>query len=388
VQRFKSTYDEHTSFRLVRGFGVRVIALWCALVVHVSADWPMYRGGPSLRGLASGSLPEKPSLLWTFNSKDEVRGSLAVVGDRVLFGSVDGHLYCVDKNSGKQTWAFKTEAEVESTPLVLGDSVYFGGGDGCFYAVDLEKGSVKWKYKTEDRILGAANYVKGPDGSTRIVFGSYDNFLHCVDAGSGEAIWKYEADDYINGAPAVDGARTVVGGCDAIAHMIDLGDGTKIGGVEVGQPIAGSMAIVDGKVYFGHYGEEVLCIDVTSEAIDWAYKDRDFAYFSTPAVSENRVVIGGRDKRIHCLNREDGAKIWQFKTGGGVDCSPVICDNKVVCGSDDGFLYIVDLKSGNKLWSFEIGEPVQGSPAVADGRIYIGSLDGSVYCFGSAKGKR
>ena len=350
-------------------------------------DWPMFRGAPSLDGVSSGALPDALELLWTYSTEEEVKSSVVVVGDRVLFGSVDGNVYCLDKYTGKKRWAFKTEAEVEATPLVLNNMVYTGSGDGNLYALDLNDGTKRWSYKTEDRVLGAANYVKGPDGKFRIIVGSYDFFLHCVDAETGEGIWKYESADFINGSPAVDGPITVVGGCDAIAHMIDLGNGEKIGGVEVGQPIAGSMAIVDGDVYFGHYGEEVVCIDVATKQVEWTYKNRDFAYFSTPAVSKDLVLIGGRDKRLHAINRVDGTPAWEFRTRGAVDSSPVICGDRVVVGSDDGFLYVVDIDTGEEHWSFEIGEPVQGSPAVADGRIYIGSLDGSVYCFGRNEGK-
>ena len=228
----------------------------------------MFRGDPSLKGVSASVLPKQPKLLWTFNTEDEVKGSIVVVGDKALFGSVDGPL-------------------------------------------------------------------------------------------------------------------TVVGGCDAVAHIIDLGSGEKIGGVEVGSPIAGSMAMIDGQVYFGHYGEEVLALDVKTQKQLWKYEDRKFAYFSTPAVTADRVIIGGRDKRIHCLNRKDGSQVWQFKTRGAVDSSPVVSGDAIVCGSDDGFLYLIDLATGEERWSFEIGEPVQGSPAVAQGRIFIGSLDGSVYCFGS-----
>ena len=83
-------------------------------------------------------------------------------------------------------------------------------------------------YKTGDRVLGAPNYVQGPDGKTRLVFGSYDFFLHCVDAETGAGIWKYESADFINGSPCIDGAKTVVGGCDSIAHTIDLGNGLTL----------------------------------------------------------------------------------------------------------------------------------------------------------------
>ena len=95
------------------------------------------------------------------------------------------------------------------------------------------------------------------------------------------------------------------------------------------------------------------------------------------------MLVGGRDKRLHCLNRSDGRRVWSFAARGKVDSSPVVCGDKVAVGSDDGRLYLVSLNDGQLLWSYEIGQPIDSSPAVAGGKIVIGCNDGNVYCFGA-----
>ena len=123
---------------------------------------------------------------------------------------------------------------------------------------------------------------------------------------------------------------------------------------------------------------------INAGKIAWKFKDRAFAYASSPAVTKDRLVVGCRDKRLHCLDRKTGKRLWAFRTRGKVDSSPVIADGKVIVGSDDGNLYVVSLEDGKKLWSFEIGEAVIAAPAVASGTIVIGAEDGRVYAFGSA----
>ncbi len=123
-------------------------------------------------------------------------------------------------------------------------------------------------------------------------------------------------------------------------------------------------------------------MDLVSDKIVWTYKDKNFPYYSSAAVDERYVVFGGRDKRLHCLNRADGSVVWTFATRGSVDSSPVIAGDRVIVGSEDGRLYIVSLKDGQEAWSYEIGKPVMGSPAVVAGVIYIGAEDGNVYAFG------
>ena len=123
-------------------------------------------------------------------------------------------------------------------------------------------------------------------------------------------------------------------------------------------------------------------VDYKEGKKSWTFHDRNFPYYSTPAVMPGIVVFGGRDKLLHCVKRENGKPVWSFATHGKVDSSPAICGNKVVVGSDDGRLYLVSLDKGQELWSYEVGQPVASSPAVARERIVVGCDDGNVYCFG------
>src|ERR1043165_1200079 len=58
-----------------------------------AVDWPMFRGGPALLGVASVQLPEQPALLWSFKTQGPVKSSAAIAGERVFIGSDDGQLY-------------------------------------------------------------------------------------------------------------------------------------------------------------------------------------------------------------------------------------------------------------------------------------------------------
>ena len=99
-------------------------------------------------------------------------------------------------------------------------------------------------------------------------------------------------------------------------------------------------------------------------------------------MGDQRVVFGGRDKRLHCVQRSDGKEVWSFPTRRKVDGSPVIVGEKVVFGSGDGWVFVLSLKDGSELWSYEIGRPIMSSPAVVDGHILVGANDSRLYCFG------
>jgi outer membrane protein assembly factor BamB len=223
------------------------------------------------------------------------------------------------------------------------------------------------------------------DGSKRLLVGSYDSKLYCFNAADGHELWTYETGSYINGTPAVGevGGKpvAVAGGCDAKLHVVDLVDGKKIREIEASAYIAASVAVSDGRAYVGHYGNEVICADLAAGTVVWTYKDRMFPFFSSPAVTNEVVVLGGRDRRIHCLDRATGKARWVASARGNVDGSPLISGNRVLIGSDDGRLYLLDLADGKERWSYELGDKLSGSPAIADGRVLVGGDSGNLYAF-------
>jgi len=358
----------------------------CLLCLALASAWPMFRGGPELQGVAGGGLPDALELRWTFQAGKAVKSSAAIADGCVFVGCDDGSVRALAADSGKQLWIFKTGDSIESSPLVLDGVVYVGSNDETLYALDAEKGTLKWSYKTEGKITGSPNWFRGPGTKVpRIIVGSHDFKVHCVDAATGTSAWTFETSNYVNGTPAVADGKIVFGGCDGILHTIDADTGKELAAVEAGAYIPGSPAVVDEQAYVAHYGGEILCIDLKSYRVVWRSKHPNAQFFSSPAVTGRFVIIGGRDKRIHCLDRAAGNVCWTSATEGDVESSPAICGDKVVFGSQDGKLRMIRLDTGKPVWSYEIGKDLTASPAVADGLVVIGSGDGNVYAFGAKK---
>lgn len=368
------------------GFAGGTVSGAVAGEARATADaWPMFRGEPSLTGISPAQFLDEPQLLWTHAAGGAVRSSAAIVEGRVYVGSDSEHLHALDLKDGKEIWKYKAEDVIESSPLVLNGVVYFGSGDGMFHAVNAADGTLKWKFQTDDQIIAGPNWIRTDAGQWRIVVGSHDFFLYCLDAETGKKLWSYESTNFINGCAAVADGVTAFGGCDALLHVIDLAEGKQVREIETGAYIGASIALTGQRAYLGHYGNEFLAINLESGETEWKYADRQFPYFSSPAVTKDRVLFGGRDKRMHCLDRATGKPVWTFPTRGRVDSSPVVVDGRVVFGSDDGRLYLLDLESGKETWSYEIGGAISTSPAVIDHTVVIGSQDGNIYCFGKGK---
>jgi outer membrane protein assembly factor BamB len=161
-------------------------------------------------------------------------------------------------------------------------------------------------------------------------------------------------------------------------------DGKEMFLVESGA-YTGASPVLDGeRAYFGTFNYEVLALDLKARRIAWRYADPDtrFPYYSSGALVNGRMILGGRDKIVRALDVRTGKEAWRFATRARVDSSPVIAGGRVYIGSSDGKLYVLDAATGKKISEFDAGAGLTASPAIAGGRVIIGSQDGTLYALG------
>ncbi|HOW72097.1 MAG TPA: PQQ-binding-like beta-propeller repeat protein [Phycisphaerae bacterium] len=344
-------------------------------------DWPMFRGNPALTGVATSALPEKLEVRWKFSAPEAVECTAAISGQTACFGCGDGFLYALHLADGSIRWKYEAKAPIRSSPLVLGNAVYFGDDDGVFHAVDFHSGTRLWTFKTDGEIISSANFA-----GDRLLFGSYDAFLYCLSITDGKLLWKAETQDRVHGSPGVSGDRVLAACCDERLRVFSLGDGKEVASVGMGS-YSGAAAALGGKcVYVGTFSNQVAAIDWTADKVVWRYepKESQFPFFGSAAVTEDLVIIGGRDKALHAIDRSTGERRWIFATKDAIDGSPVVAGKRVFIGSGDGCLYGLALADGKELWRYEAGSPFIASPAVGNECLVIGTQDGLVLCF-SAK---
>jgi outer membrane protein assembly factor BamB len=145
-----------------------------------------------------------------------------------------------------------------------------------------------------------------------------------------------------------------------------------------------SPAVEGNRVYLGTFNNEVLAFDPRASKIIWRYEhpDRKFPFYSSAALSDGKVIVGGRDRMVHAIDAASGKPVWTFATRARVDSSPAVAGGRVYIGSGDGRLYVLDGATGRKDWEFDTGGAVTASPAIAAGRVVVGSTGGTLYCFG------
>ncbi len=142
--------------------------------------------------------------------------------------------------------------------------------------------------------------------------------------------------------------------------------------------------LTDQFAFFGTYENQVLAVNMNTRKVIWHYEhpQRKFPFYSSAAVTGEKVLVGGRDKFLHCLDQKTGKALWTFMTRARIDSSPAVAGNRVYFGSNDGRVYALDIATGKKEWEFEAGSGVSASPAIGQGRLVVGTQDGKLYCFG------
>jgi outer membrane protein assembly factor BamB len=174
-----------------------------------------------------------------------------------------------------------------------------------------------------------------------------------------------------------------VSGCDEILRAIRVADGNELFQVSSGGYTGASAALSGAARFYGNFENQVLAIDLTgtSRPGTTSTPSGSFPFYSSAALPEGRVVLGGRDKVVHCLDAATGAPQWSYTTRARVDSSPAVAGGRVYVGSSDGRLYVLDLAAGSLVQQHELGAPLTASPAIASSRLVIGSEDGLVVCF-------
>jgi outer membrane protein assembly factor BamB len=371
------------------------------LAPAVEGDWPLFRGDPLQTGVARTTLPDRLEVRWKVDLKKGIESTAAIVKDTVYVGCYDEYLHAFDLRTGKPKWKAKL-GPIKAPPSVYRDMVFVGDEDGMFHCVEAATGKKLWEFETDSEITGGANF----DGD-HVIFGSHDASLYCLSikdmqrnwtvrgdltarAVLGSAIslvalpaWRVKTEGPVNGSAVIANGQTFVAGCDSHLHIIDVLKGKTLAKIELSGQAAATVAVVGDKLYVGNMNSEMQGLDLTKRTVQWSYAPkRAQPFFSSAAVTDQYVVVGGRDRLVHALDRLKGETAWTFAADDRVDSSPVIVGKRVYFGSTSGTFYVVDLVKGKEVQSLTLGQRITASPAVAHGCVVIGTTDGLLYCLG------
>ncbi|MBI1312894.1 PQQ-binding-like beta-propeller repeat protein [bacterium] len=395
-----------------------------------AADWARFRG-PNGSGVSADEAPipaewsDSKNLQWKAELPGPGASSPIVVGDRVFVtswsgyadgsdgGSLDSlerHLVCLDRKTGKQLWMSSVAAKLPEesyrgmfaengyashTPVSDGGIVVAFFGKSGVYAYDLE-GKELWNADAgealDQRGWGSASSPILYQDKVIVTASIESHSVIAFDTKTGKKIWKQEADGFGStwGTPVVvgsgDDAELVIGVpyevwalnpengklkwyCEAMASSSMcssvVAQNGVIYGVESGPGGGGSIAIKAG-------GKG----DISKSATLWTGGDR--SRIDTPVVYDGLLYYVSNGV-VSCLDAKTGDRVYQGRLsdgaaggreggdrpergrggfgggrggfgggrGGGQDySSPIIADGKLIFARRSGDVFVV--KTGRK----------------------------------------
>lgn len=244
---------------------------------------------------------------------------------------------------------------------------------GTFNSPDIKTPELLWKFRTDGQIFSSPIIKDGI-----LYIGSNDRFMYAIDASTNKLLWKYATKGQIRSTPAVDEKTVYFAAFDSSVYAVD-----RITGIEKWRFKMRNEGFHKSVNLFG------LNTGSAAQVDPW-----DF-YFSSPALDGNRLYVGSGDSSIYCLDKIQGNKIWEYKTGGIVHSSPAVVDGIVYSGSWDSKIYALDAISGKLIWEFLAGMDTayncfvgfQASPVIREGVLYCGSRDAAMYALDAKTGK-
>ncbi len=277
----------------------------------------------------------KPKWEYKVSEAGLAESSPAVARNLVLVGDLEGVVHAVGAADGKARWTFKTGAEIKSSPVVVGDRVLIGSYDAHLYCLSLD-GALVWKVETKAQVHATPAVRNG----IAYVAGC-DEILRAIRIADGRELFTMSSGSYTAASPAIVGSRAYYGTFESEVLAVDL-DARKLlwryRHPERNFPFYASAAVADGRVFVGGRDKMVHALDATTGKAIWTFTTRA-RVDSSPAVAGGIVWVGSNDGRLYALDAASGKSVWEFDAGGPLSASPAIAGGRLVIGSQDGTVF-------------------------------------------------
>lgn len=135
--------------------------------------------------------------LWAVPTRDNVVTRPVVVGERLLFGSEDGNIYCVHGETGRLLGQIETGGAVVASPAVAGETAVFGSDDGGVYAIDVSSCTLLWLFDAGDAVEAPLTIAQ------EVVFVVGRGLLAALRIDNGDPLWVQEPAEIYRFAPAL-----------------------------------------------------------------------------------------------------------------------------------------------------------------------------------------
>lgn len=118
-------------------------------------NWPAFRHDNQRSGKTNTKVPTNLKPLWKANIGTRLSSPVAS-NSTVFVADIDAHtIYALDETDGTEQWSFTANGRVDSPPTIYNGTVLFGSVDGWVYCLRQTDGKLAWRFRAapEDRYI-------------------------------------------------------------------------------------------------------------------------------------------------------------------------------------------------------------------------------------------
>ncbi|QGU32556.1 outer membrane protein assembly factor BamB [Thermochromatium tepidum] len=204
-------------------------------------------------------------------------------------------------------------------------------------------------------------------------------------ADSGRLLWQRETGLTLSGGPEVAGDRLVLGTSQGEVVALSTQDGREFWRAQLGSEVLSVPRFGgNGQVFVHTLDDSLHGLNAATGQLQWRidYPPPVLTLrgSSTPALTEDGIIVGLSGGKLVKLDPKDGLPIWEVTISHpsgrselaritDIDADPILVGSRVYVGAYNGDLAAVDLDRGNVLWRRELSV-YAGLTSDADG-IYV-----------------
>lgn len=318
---------------------------------------------------------------WRYDVDGIVRTALTAVDEAIYAGDDEGYLHAIDATDGTRRWRIDvTDRRLGASAVAIDENVYTGHHE--LVAVAADDGSERWS------VDGVSGVITPPAVVDGVVYvGSHGGSeVAALDAHTGDELWRTDVEDPVSGvrdAPAVEGGGVYVSRGSSVVAL-DAVDGTTFWRTRLGvaAPVTAGPTVADGTVY-ACSGDTLYALDASDGNERWQV-DLGSLLRSSPAVTEETVVVGTHHGTVYGLDPRTGDRLWDVTPGDAAWYSPSIgADAIYVADEVAGVVSAVNrdgeargiFDRSSVLWDVDVETGVTTPPALADGYVFVGGAD-------------
>jgi len=291
--------------------------------------------------------------IWKFKTGDWVAASPTVWNDKIYIGSFDENIYCLSLE-GKELWRFKMGAEIwalHQSPVIYKGILYFSSMDGYIYALNADTGKEIWKAKTGKY----GNAVQPFVNEVFVLQPSRDGILFAFTR-EGKERWRFNLGNLPSGA-TIYKDKIIIGNESGILRAISF-DGEELWRFHTGGKIFGCPVIWNNRIIFGSYDCHLYSVDMDGAEI-WRFATSNLSMVFLPPPYEGfelRVKKGTaiedavEESRYNKRKREETVSLSDYHVTSEYSTTS---EYKQKSDYDTSFVIFEGIWEGEQLWTLD-----------------------------------